>query len=79
MKHKIDLHGLSHDEAVIKTENELVNISLSNFWEVEVITGKSKQMQNKIINEVLVPLKFFYYIPHTNMGVIIVTQDELFS
>lgn len=79
MRHIIDLHGLTHEEAVIKTENELVNISLSNFWEVEIITGKSKQMQNKIIKEVLVPLKFFYYIPQTNPGVILVTQDDLFS
>lgn len=79
MRHIIDLHGLTHEEAVIKTENELVNIPLSNFWEVEIITGKSKQMQNKIIKEVLVPLKFFYYIPQTNPGVILVTQDDLFS
>jgi len=79
MEHKIDLHGLTHNEAVIKVENELVSISLSNFWEVEIVTGKSKQMQNKIINEVLVPLKFFHYIPHTNLGVIIVTQDDLFN
>jgi len=79
MNHIIDLHGLSHNRAVAKVENELVGISLSKFWEVEIITGKSKYMQHKIITEVLDPLNFFHYIPHTNPGVIIVVQDELLS
>ena len=77
MRHKIDLHGLSHSEASKKVENELINISLSKFWEVEVVTGKSKPMQDKIIKEVLEPMDFFYYKPHTNDGVIIVVQDKL--
>jgi len=79
MNHIIDLHGLSHNQAVSKVENEMVGISLSKFWEVEIITGKSKYMQHRIITEVLDPLNFFYYIPHTNLGVIIVIQDELLS
>ena len=79
MRHKIDLHGLSHSEASKKVENELINISLSKFWEVEIITGKSKPMQDKIIKEVLEPMDFFYYKPHTNDGVIIVVQDKLLS
>ena len=79
MRHKIDLHGLSHNQAVSKVENELVGISLSNFWEVEIITGKSKPMQDKIIKEILDPMNYFYYIPHTNTGVIIVVQDALLS
>lgn len=79
MRHKIDLHGLPHDEAVKRVENELINISLSEFWEVEIITGNSKPMRDKIIKEVLDPMGFFYYLPHTNNGVIIVIQDELLS
>lgn len=79
MRHKIDLHGLSHNQAVSKVENELVGISLSNFWEVEIITGKSKPMRDKIIKEVLDPMNYFYYLPHTNTGVIIVIQDALLS
>lgn len=79
MRHKIDLHGLSHSEASKKVENELINISLSKFWEIEIITGNSKPMQDKIIKEVLEPMDFFYYRPHTNNGVIIVVQDELFG
>ncbi len=79
MNHIIDLHGLSHNRAVAKVENELVGISLSKFWKVEIITGKSKYMQHKIITEVLDPLNFFHYIPHTNPGVIIVVQNGLLS
>lgn len=79
MRHKIDLHGLSHSEASKKVENELINISLSKYWEVEIVTGKSKPMQDKIVKEVLEPMDFFYYKPHTNDGVIIVVQDKLLS
>lgn len=79
MNHIIDLHGLSHNQAVSKVENELVGISLSKYWEVEIITGKSKYMQHRIITEVLDPMNFFYYTPHTNPGTIVVVQDELLS
>jgi hypothetical protein len=79
MNHIIDLHGLSHNQAVAKVENELIGISLSEYWEVEIITGKSKYMQHRIITEILDPMNFFYYIPHTNPGTIVVVQDELLS
>jgi hypothetical protein len=79
MNHKIDLHGFTHDQACKKVENELVKISTSNFWEVVIVTGKSKAMQDRIISEVLEPLNFFYYQPSSNPGVIVVVQDELFN
>ncbi len=79
MIHKIDLHGLSHNQAVKKTESELISISLQRNYQVEIITGKSPAMQQKIINEVLGPQDFFYYIPHTNKGVIMVCDDDLFN
>jgi hypothetical protein len=81
MRHTIDLHGLSHNEAANRVEEELVKISIarSKFWEIEIITGKSKPMRDKIIKEVLDPMGFFYYLPHTNNGVIIVIQDDLLS
>ncbi len=77
MKFEIDLHGLSHNEAVKKVESELISISLQKYYTVEIITGKSKEMQRKIINEVLEPQKFFYYIPLYNGGIIIVYDDIL--
>lgn len=79
MIHQIDLHGLSHNEAVAKVESELINISVSKHWEVQIITGKSETMQHKIINEILGPHQFFYYIPHINKGMIIVCDDDLLN
>ena len=76
MNHIIDLHGLTHKEAISKVESELIGISMSNYWEVEIITGKSGNMKNKICKEVLDPFNFFYYIPTNNPGVIIVLQDN---
>ena len=77
MRFVLDLHGLTHEQAIIKTENELINISLVNNFDMEIITGKSELMKEKIIKEVLEPYKFDYYIPSWNHGMIIVTQNEL--
>ena len=77
MNHKIDLHGVSHSQAVAKVEDELVKISLDNYWEVHIVTGKSKYMQHRIISEVLEPMDFFYYKPPANEGLLVVIQDNL--
>ena len=77
MNHKIDLHGLSHSQAVAKVEDELVKISLDKYWEVHIVTGKSKYMQHRIISEVLDPMDFFYYKPPSNEGLLVVIQDNL--
>ena len=79
MIHKIDLHGLSHDQAVKKVESELIAISLERNYQVEIITGNSPTMKRKIIDEVLGPQNFFYYIPHTNKGMIMICDDDLFN
>lgn len=79
MIHKIDLHGLTHDQAVKKAESVLISISLERNYQVEIITGKSPAMQRKIIDEVLGPQDFFYYIPPTNRGMIVVCDDDLFN
>jgi len=79
MRFEIDLHGLSHNEAVKKVESELISISLQKYYTVEIITGKSKEMQRKIINEVLEPQNFFHYIPTINTGIIMVCDDDLFN
>jgi hypothetical protein len=79
MTHKIDLHGLTHDKAVRKLEYELIGISLQKHYDVEIITGKSSTMQEKIIKEVLEPQSFFYYIPTENRGMIMVCDNDLFN
>lgn len=77
MKHIIDLHGKSIREGVTKAEAILIEASFDRNMLVEIITGKSGNMQQRVIEEVLVPYKFDYYIPDHNRGMIIVTQDEL--
>lgn len=77
MKHKIDLHGLSIRKAITKAESFLIEASFDKNMHVEVITGKSGNMREHIIKEVLEPYKFEYHIPHDNAGVLIVTQNEL--
>jgi hypothetical protein len=77
MRHKIDLHGMSHKEAISKTETLLIGASFDKAMVVEIITGKSKNLQDKIITELLDLYKFDYYIPSYNTGMIIVTQNEL--
>jgi DNA-nicking Smr family endonuclease len=77
MIHKIDLHGMSIRKAVSKAELFLIEASFDKSMHVEVITGKSGNMQEHIIKEVLEPYKFEYYIPHDNVGMLIVTQNEL--
>ena len=77
MNHKIDLHGLTHKEAISKTEMLLIGASFDKAMVAEIITGKSNQLQDKIITELLDTYKFDYYIPSYNTGMIIVTQNEL--
>lgn len=77
MKHNIDLHGLTHKEAIKKAEMTLIGASFDKAMVVEIITGKSKQMQDKIIKEVIEVYNFSYYIPSYNTGMIIVTSDEI--
>lgn len=76
MKLRIDLHGLSHKEAITKTESLLIEASLIKNTEVEIITGNSSVLQKKIIKEIIVPHKFFYYIPSSNLGTIIVYDND---
>jgi|TARA_R110000744_G_scaffold88486_3_gene172534 hypothetical protein len=74
---KIDLHGLTHKEAIIKVENSLILNQLCKYGQLELITGKSPELQDKIIKEILGVHNFSYYIPPHNTGIIIVEDNEL--
>lgn len=76
MKHSIDLHGLPHEEAIVRTEDALIAASLTTGFEFEVITGNSTSLQEKII-KMLVSHHFDYYIPANNLGMIVVTYNLL--
>ena len=74
---KVDLHGLTHNKAILKVEEMLIMTQLCKYGQIEVITGKSPELQDKIIAEVLDIHKFSYYIPAHNIGVLIVEDNEL--
>ena len=70
---ELDLHGFTHKEAVRRAEDFLISESLeSSIISCTIITGHSKELQDKIIKEVLNPLNFKFYIPSWNTGQIVV-------
>ena len=73
---KIDLHGLTYKQAVLKVESELIMNQIYKENIVEIITGKSLLMQNTIIREVLDKYEFKYHIPTNNTGVLIVDETS---
>ena len=74
---KIDLHGLTHDKAILKVEEYVIMNELCKYGSLEIVTGKSPELQKKIINEILGPHKFDYYIPPNNPGVMYVNDKEI--
>tara|TARA_R110002012_G_scaffold309273_1_gene516179 strand:+ start:137 stop:370 length:234 start_codon:yes stop_codon:yes gene_type:complete len=74
---KVDLHGLTHKQAILKVENYLILNQLCKYGDIEVITGKSPDLQNKIIEEVLDVHNFSYYIPSHNVGIMYISDNEI--
>lgn len=68
---EIDLHGMTHEEAVLKAENFVLLESQNELFECRIITGNSYKMTTKII-KMLSEYGFNYYIPTWNSGEIIV-------
>ncbi len=77
MKKIIDLHGLTHDESLIKVEEYLLLNSFDNDLDLELITGKSPSLQEKIIKQVLNKHNFNYYIPKYNTGMMYITDTRI--
>ena len=77
MKKIIDLHGLSHEESLIKVEEYLLLNSFDNDLDLELITGQSPKLQEKIINQILNKHNFNYYIPKYNTGVRFITDSRI--
>jgi len=66
--------GLPHDEAIFATEDFVLRESERGFgFQCRIITGNSKPLQDKIINEILIKHNFKFYIPSWNNGEIIVS------
>ena len=77
---QIDLHGLFHDEALLKVENFLLLESakkLNEVFECKIITGNSPTLQEKIIKNVLDKHNFSWSVSSYNQGAIIVSDTFL--
>ena len=77
MKKVIDLHGLTHEESLVKVEEYLLINSFDNDLDLELITGKSPKLQQKIINQILNKHNFNYYIPNHNTGVMFISDTRI--
>ena len=72
---EIDLHGLTHDEALIKAEDFVLLESWDSnrVFQCRIITGNSDRLSKKVI-KMLESHDFNWYIPGWNAGEIIVTH-----
>ena len=70
---EIDLHGMTHDDALIKAEDFVLLQSQDTIFQCRIITGNSYKMTTKIV-EMLESHEFNWYIPTWNTGEIIVTH-----
>ena len=77
MTKSIDLHGKSHEEALIMVEDYLLLNSYDNSLDLELITGNSIVLQNKIIDNILKKHEFSHYIPNHNRGVMYITNSKI--
>ena len=68
---EIDLHNLTHKQAVEKAEDFVLLESESQFFQCRIITGNSPNLQSKITT-MLDKHSFKWYIPTHNLGQIIV-------
>ena len=74
---KIDLHGLTHEKAILKVEEYVILNELCKYGSLEIVTGKSPTLQDKIIKEVLDVHNFSYYIPPHNVGAMYISDNEI--
>lgn len=69
---ELDLHGLTHSEAVLQSEDYILRLSVDELFECKLITGNSMKMQSKVI-DMLKKHKFKWFVPSWNTGEIIVS------
>tara|TARA_B100000029_G_C17595518_1_gene963992 strand:- start:323 stop:544 length:222 start_codon:yes stop_codon:yes gene_type:complete len=69
---EVDLHGMHHNEAVLKLEDICLRESVNFGWQVRAITGNSKKLQQTIIKDIINKWELKYHIPTHNLGEIII-------
>jgi DNA-nicking Smr family endonuclease len=78
MNLKINLHGLTPFNAIRILEKELILNNLYKYDTIEIITGKSPELQKKLIKEVIEKYGFEWEIPPGNTGMIFVNENYMF-
>jgi|TARA_R110000822_G_scaffold92143_1_gene212177 hypothetical protein len=78
MNYKIDLQRLTHYDAIRTLEKELILSNICKYDAIEIITGKSPILQEKLIIEVIERYDFEWFIPPGNIGMIIVAEKYMF-
>jgi DNA-nicking Smr family endonuclease len=72
-KTELDLHGIKHQDVEHTLENFFLWETKNQKQLIEVITGRSPQMQ-QIVTKWLDKYEFSYYIPAYNTGVVYVNS-----
>ena len=72
---EIDLHGLTHEEAIRAVEDWLYNSYRIPLFTGKIITGNSPELQKKIFEQVLDTYGYAYYVPVYNIACIVVGAD----
>jgi DNA-nicking Smr family endonuclease len=72
-KTELDLHGVKHQDVEHTLENFFLWETKNQKQLIEVITGRSPQMQ-QIVTKWLDKYEFSYYIPAYNTGVVYVNS-----
>ena len=70
---ELDLHGFTHDEAVLETENWVLLQSDNHMFECRVIVSNTSQKTKKKTKKIQ-EHRFRYYIPSWNVGEIIISN-----
>ncbi len=74
---KVDLHGMTHNEAIEKVEEIMLVNSARGSVDLTVITGNSPSLQSKIINQICDKHGFAYYKPHHKTGEIVIQYEKI--
>ncbi len=75
---EIDLHGLRHKPALALVRETLAKRERQQgSFSLNIITGNSTVLQERIFNEILDETPFTYYVPSWNLGQIIVENMAL--
>jgi DNA-nicking Smr family endonuclease len=70
---ELDLHGMTHDEAVFVAEDFVLQESINPMFQCKIIVGNSSKMSG-LVKDMLDRHDFRYYIPSWNVGEIIVSN-----